>query len=342
MRDNSKSSAECLKTATLAILDERSATSSLRPEVLDLIEVFQNAGGLAADRSQDIGAGATLSSRGLALSPQMAAMCAEDYARTIAFIRGLNAAIEDSHSRISDRPARILYAGCGPYAALAVPLMSVWSPQEVSFELLDLHAESIDSAKTVIHALEFDGSVSAYRIMDAADYQASPDAPPDILVMEIMNACLEKEPQVSVTRRLLRQAPSAMIVPRSVKIDLRLVDMAKEFTGITLDKAEPAERERVPLGAVFELSRESILSWAEDTSSELPAGLIEIPSPLEERFQIMLFTTIVTHGSHRLEEYDSGLTVPRVLSFVEDIRGGDKLQFGYQLGSRPGLTCKRI
>ena len=70
---------------------------------------------------EDISGGETLTSNGLALSPTMAAMCANDFVRTIQFIRGTHAAIADIRERFPDRPARVLYAGCGPYATLAVP-----------------------------------------------------------------------------------------------------------------------------------------------------------------------------------------------------------------------------
>jgi hypothetical protein len=133
---------------------------------------------------------------------------------------------------------------------------------------------------------------------------------------------------------LLQQAPDALVVPESVEVDLRLVDVEKEYA------IDNQKRERVPLGSVFELSRESVSSWAVEATAELPAERISIEHPLESRWQPMLFTTIRTFGEHRLEDYDSGLTRPRPLPFEGAIKTGDSLQFSYRLGSAPGLVCK--
>jgi hypothetical protein len=186
-----------LKAATLTILDSTNPASSLRPEVLEIVNVFDASGGLqhrpAQEEGADISAGETLSVDGLALSPLMAAMCADDYKRTVTFIRGLHAAIAAYRTQVSGRPVRVLYAGCGPFAMLAVPLMAVLAAEEVTFELLDMHAESVASANSIIDSLELAASVSASHVMNASDYQIDRDRPPDIILLEIMNACLEKE-----------------------------------------------------------------------------------------------------------------------------------------------------
>ena len=70
--------------------------------------------------------------------------------------------------------------------------------------------------------------------------------------MELMNACLEKEPQVAITRHLLQQAPSAIIVPQSINIDANLIDAAQEFAGNV--SGQKKQRERIFLGKLFELS----------------------------------------------------------------------------------------
>jgi len=271
----------------------------------------------------------------------MAAMCADDFARTVVFLRGVHAAIHDRRSRFGHRPVRVLYAGCGPYATLALPLMSVLSPAEANFELLDLHAHSVASAQTVVGRLGLGAALGKCRVMDACDYRIDPDARPDVLVLELMNACLEKEPQVAVTRHLCTQAPDASIVPRSVKVDLRLVNPANEFGSVSAADGEAAvERERVMLGTVFELGRDSLLAWGDDSSTVLPAARIALPAVLDERLVPMLFTTIESHGGHRLQDYDSGLTMPRSLSIEGEIRAGATLHFEYQLGPSPGLRCR--
>ncbi|MBA3350936.1 MAG: hypothetical protein H0U23_00670, partial [Blastocatellia bacterium] len=133
---------EKLSSATRSILDASRPAYSLRSEVLELKAIFEQAGGLAPDTSRDISSGETLTSGGTAISPTMAAMCVDDFARTVQFIRGPHAAIQAVRTKASDRPVRVLYAGCGPWAPLAIPLMTIFAPRDLHFSLIDIHCDS--------------------------------------------------------------------------------------------------------------------------------------------------------------------------------------------------------
>ncbi|MEM9276560.1 MAG: hypothetical protein AAGA80_26980 [Cyanobacteria bacterium P01_F01_bin.143] len=341
MSNISKKSLELLRSATLKILEYRQPAYSLRPEVLEIIGVLKNVSKFQINQDRDIAKDETLTKNGLALSPTMAAMCADDYVRTIVFIRGLHDAIQDIRKCESDRPIRILYVGSGPYATLAIPLMSVFSIEEVKFEILDLHRESIESVRCLVEGLEFSEYVSNYEVIDAEYKQINPKEPPDIIIMEIMNTCLEKEPQVAITRHLLEQAPSAIMIPQSITIDANLINTAKEFAVNTSGKKKAvSQRERIFLGKVFELSRETVNSWKNEPSDKLPASSIKITSPLGNDFQPMLFTRIQVYGNHHLSEYQSGLTCPKVFPFRDSIKRGETLKFYYRLGKHPGLLCE--
>jgi hypothetical protein len=265
-------------------------------------------------REVDISSGETQTSNGLAISPKMAALCADDYMRTITFIRGMDAAILDVQNRFPGRPVRVLYAGCGPYATLAVPLMVIFPATEVTFTLLDVHPESIESARSIVDSLGVAGSVTGFETMDAAAYQASADQPPDIILMEIMRACLETEPQVAVTRHLLKQAPHAILVPEEVRVDLVLMDPSCEFDLADTELNQtPVERDRISVATVFVMNRETVKSWDKIDGNRLPAAVVQIPEPLEPRYQPMLFTTVRTYQNHLLKDYDSGLICPMQL-----------------------------
>jgi predicted RNA methylase len=295
------------------------------------------------DTPKDISDGETRTKSGLALSPVMAAMCVQDFARTVVFIRGLHAAVQDTRNQSLDRPTRVLYAGCGPYAVLAVPSMAVFSPQDVKFTILDIHPPSVDSARSVVDTLGLDEHVMSYEVIDAMHYQVQPDKTPDITVMEIMNACLEKEPQVAITRHLLDQAPQMILVPESVRVDAYLVDPSKEFTLVDpQSRLTNTDRDRIFLGTVFELSRETVKLWRSENNALLPAASIQIPDRLENRYSPMLFTNIQVYKDHRLKEHDSGLTMPRVFPYNGPIRRGDTLKFYYRLGSHPALICDSV
>lgn len=244
------------------ILDLNNPAHSLRPEVVEMTSIFANSKSVRPIPKQNISEGETRTSNGLALSPAMAAMCADDFMRTITFIRGTYAAIVDVRNRFSARPAHILYAGCGPYATLAVPLMAIFTSSEVNFTLLDLHPESIISAKSLIDTLSFSESVINWETGDASSYYVRHGQMPDIILIETMQACLESEPQVAIIRNLLSQAPEAILVPQEVRLDLKLVDPNKEFEfGAIGRNEEHSYRDRLPVGPIFVVNKESINSW---------------------------------------------------------------------------------
>jgi hypothetical protein len=259
-----------------------------------------------------------------------------DCVRTVQFIRGVHAAVADLRLRCPDRSARVLYVGCGPYATLAVPLMAIFSPQEVSFTLLDVHTESIESAKSIVDTLGFADFVTEYVTTDAGMYRIDPERTPDIIQMEIMQVCLKSEPQVAITRRMLAQAPNAVLIPQEVRIDLVLVDKSQEL------KFNPPEghrsgsqRDRIPVASVFVLNPETVDSWKDVTVDRLPAARVRIPDPMEQRYTPMLFTTIRVWQDHVLKDYNSSLTCPRTLGSV---KAGDTIQFHYELGEHPQLV----
>ena len=271
----------------------------------------------------------TWTANGLAVSPTMASMCLDDFMRTIQFMRGTHDAIVDLAKTIVDRPVRVLYAGCGPHATLALPLMTLFKCDQVVFTLVDLHSESLQSAKESVERFEL-SSVSDYVLGDVGTLEL--DQSPDLIVTEVMQASLQKEPQVAVTRHLMRQAPDAVLIPQEVRVRFELVDTAKEFS---VTQSEP-ERDRIPLGVVFALNRQ-VIDLAE-ADGVLPAATITMPDTWEDRYQPMLMTEIQVYRDHLLTDHQSGLTCPRV--YPGDAAPGSALEFVYRLGGCPGLVAK--
>jgi hypothetical protein len=327
-----------LRSVTSSILDSQRPAHSLRQVVVEMTTILTDSGTIRTARQEDISGGETRTYNGLALSPTMAAMCADDFVRTIEFIRGTHAAIVDIRKRYPDRPARVLYAGCGPYATLAVPLMAIFSPKEATFTLLDVHPESIESVKSIVDTLGLADCVANFETLDAGLYRVYPNRPPDVILMEIMQACLESEPQVAITRHLLPQAPNAILIPEEVRVDLTLVDPSREFDLDGLERnGGDIQRDRIPVASVFVVNRETVNSWKSNCSNRLPGSAGRIPDSMEQRYQPMLFTRIRVYQNHILKDYDSGLTCPRRLSIEGAIKAGDTIQFHYELGRQPRL-----
>ena len=330
-----------LRELTELLLDPQSPAYSLRTEVLALKSILSRLGPKLAEPEQNIDFGETHTSDGIAISPTMAAMCADDHARTVQFLRGTHAAIEAARAGVRDRPVRVLYAGCGPYAMLATPLMSVLSPEDAVFTLLDIHETSIESARSILEGLGLAASVDAYVTANACAFRIDAERPPDLLLMEVMQACLQVEPQVAVARHLLPQAPQAILVPEEVRVDLRFVDPRREFD---LDGGERASviagRDRSSGGTVFTLNRSTIEDWAGIAGARLPGTSVRIPDPYDTKRVPMLFTYIRVFGEHGLGDYDSGLTSPHALRLTHDLTAGQLLRFHYELGNDPELVCE--
>ena len=336
MPHTSNNAITALQKITKILLDVCSSPHELRPEVVELADVLVQ---LSDHKlTADIAEGETQTAQGVAVSPTMAAMCVEDYVRTIVFMRGLYAAIRSLQHK---KPVRVLYIGCGPYATLALPLMSILSALEVQFELLDVHKRSIESVKKMALQLGVQDHISAFTVTDAATYQVDPTQPPDVVLMEIMQVCLQKEPQVEVSRHIMAQVPQAILVPENISIELVLIDANKEFALITNDKGEIFyDRKRKSIGTVFELNCDIIQSWSSVQANVLPAATIQFPQALSECREPKLFTTVQVFGEHCLREYDSGLTCPQTVLTTETIEPGCLLHFEYLLGKEPGLTVQ--
>ena len=334
------SNLQSLQALTRQIVNTGNVAFSMRSEIVQLAELLAGLGHELVAPNQDISTGETRTLHGLAVSPKMAAMCADDYMRTVQFIRGTHAAILDVLNRYPTRPARILYAGCGPYATLAVPLMSIFSAEQVRFTLIDIHDSSIASVKAILKKLKLTDRVADIEIMDASTYQTDSDSTPDIILLELMKSCLDDEPQVAITRHLLAQAKDAILVPEEIRIDLVLVNPAVEFNLNNLESTENLNQDRIPVGTVFTLNRNSVARWEDSGNARLTGERIRLPEFSPQRYQAMLFTTITVYQDHILSHYESGLTCPKKFQSDFSFGAGDSIQFSYELGQNPTLKAE--
>lgn len=330
---------EALAAITREILRPECELRDLIPQAQALRDLFERRTQFRIAPDRDIATGQTRLANGLAISPTLAAMCARELFRTLAFIRGLAHAISDAAQ--PDRPVRVLYAGCGPYALLAVPLMAVFSREQVTFTLMDIHQECLDSANGLIESLGLSRHREDSVCADATRYRIPANQMPDVIVSETMAVCLRNEPQVSIARNLLSQAPHARMVPQSVSVEVALLNGAMEFVLLPSDHEgdiPQAKRDRVHLGTVFELDAAAIRSWEGLHGERLPAGEVTLPFPLESRYRPHLLTRIAVYGANHLCDYDCSLTVPQRLRGEADFRGGETIRFHYKIGAYPELV----
>jgi hypothetical protein len=330
-----------LAKITAILLDDTRLPYTLHQDVMALKDLIVGAQGTPTlfDNAAD---GESYTENGLAVSPKWAEMCLDEYVRTIQFLRGLNTAIQTAKSESSARPVRVLYVGCGPFATLAMPLMSIYSAEEVVFTLIDIHQESADSVMRVANTLALADRIEHIHVIDALTYQIDPANPLDILVMEIMQASLDKEMQVPVARHILAQAPSVIMVPEAIHVDVKLVQPSVEYDTMLSGDLEALARSRQTIGRVFSLTKETVADWADIKGETLPAATLKIPAFDADTHQLMMFTEIITFSQHRLNNRDTGLTAPQVHPSIVSTTPGDHIQFEYQLGLCPGLVGKLV
>jgi hypothetical protein len=285
---------------------------------------------------------------GTAISPADAGRCVLDDLRTSRYLQGICAAIRASRERNATGPIELLYAGCGPFATLALPVMTQFRSDEVRFTLVEVNAHALECARRAVRALGFDGHVRAYVQADASNYLHPPERPFDILIVEAMQRALEKEPQVAITLHLAAQlAPGRFIIPEEIVVDACLFDPATEFAQqVSGDAgASLAQRTRIDFGSLMILNAATAKQIAAGLIRQnavlcLPAVPLSVPQTTNDRLQIMLRTTVRIFGSIRLEEYESGITSPRIAFGLT----GERVTFQYLLGREPGFRwrgCQR-
>lgn len=265
----------------------------------------------------------------MAIDPWRASLSSDDRGRTAAFIRGCVRAVESILATRPERPVHLIEAGCGPLATLSTPLMTRFGPEQLQVTLIDFHQESIDSARHVVGELGFSDRLLSticgdLMAMDFADTV-------DVVVLETMYAALFREPQVALTRCLVRTLPSAIFVPESVSVDLQLLDLRLESTAIP-----PTPRRRQMLGRVFQLDRSTALNIEADNGC-LPAATINLPKTVEKGQGLFLTTTVTVFDDVAVSDYDAEITAPVGIHNAQLDWLGRELKFRYRISESPGL-----
>lgn len=276
---------------------------------------------------------ATQLASGKAISPEDAARCIQDFMRTAKFLQGLEAAIKTAQLRFPGTQIQILYAGCGPFAPLALAISTRFSATEIQFTLLDIHQESLDLAARLFQTLGLTNHVKAFVLADAATYQWPAALPLHLVVSETMQRALDKEPQVAITQNLAPQlCEGGILIPENIRVEVVLCIAAKEFP-----EAGGGDQFRIPLGVLMDLNQDTVTSELLTT-----AVVMQAPTDMAELPHCLLFTTIKVFDGFVLNAYESGLTYPMTVYPLDKIKAGEILEFQYELGTAPGFRSRRV
>lgn len=157
---------------------------------------------------------------GVALSPQGAIDCLKEYYRTVRFIKGVYAAIHDLGAIYPGQQINILYAGCGPYAPLIYPVLSLLPEDSVRVTLLDISEYSIESAISLGEMLGLSAFIHKAVVADATTYKKEAGEKIHLLISETMFRALTREPQVAIIANLAPQLEAnGIMIPQEIRID---------------------------------------------------------------------------------------------------------------------------
>ncbi|HJP91264.1 MAG TPA: hypothetical protein VJ875_04865 [Pyrinomonadaceae bacterium] len=334
-------------TGTLLLSDNH---KELNHAVLKLHSLLSGISGINDDTVDSSDSLSTALPFGEALSPINAARCVSDAARTLKFFRGIYAAWLEAQQRFTNDVIEILYAGCGPFATLVMPLATQFKADQIQITLLDIHARSLGSAQHVIETLRLSNYIRDYIQSDAASYVHP--RPLHMVITETMQKALSKEPQVAITLNLAPQlCRDGIFIPERVTIDAYLCDPHKEYMVGSRGRkgaqgvAPRVQEDRIKLGRVFELTAEKAIEVTRargnrsyDAQAKLSAEARNLPKEIAERLKLMLATTITVFDRIVIGEYESGLTHPLWFYDFSGANGGDRIEFEYDFGSSPGFN----
>lgn len=278
---------------------------------------------------------------GIALSSFDAAICLDEFIRTARFLKGTYLALLELQKRFPGQRLNILYAGCGPYATLILPLLPLFNPQELDVLLLDINNDSLRSVANLLSTAGLEDYKVGMQQADAICYQSPESRPLHMIVSETMFYALIREPQVSITQNLAPQLQKGgILIPEEINLDVVYTFHSEEPYLNSTDqftKRLPYQH-RLYAGALFSINKELDFYRSTKLPSQFESGLIELPSEFVQRPDLCIFTHLKIFDQVFLHSAESSITNPYCITSLYNLQEQTHVKLLYDFTDVPQWT----
>lgn len=315
-----------LKEQSQRLLDPQLSMDEMKAIIDEIHVAFTSFTGLSGEE-MDVGRTAAIQTAyGKALGMNYAALCLVDYKRTVAFLRGLVAAIREKQQEFPGEQIKVFYAGCGPYAPFVTLVAPLFEPSELCFSILDINPESLNTAQHLIQQLGMEEYVEKVILDDAVTCEI-PDAQQyHVLFSETLDAVLSRECYVPILCNMIPQfREGTAIVPENVQLTVTFAKRGPDGNPI----------EGTPT-LIFD-ARKAARSTFE--TRMIPESFPPERVPIERNtgiYAIVLDTIVHVFGEFQLVRDESQLTKPFAFSIDPNVPF-NTLVFTYNLKPEIGL-----
>ncbi len=272
---------------------------------------------------------------GKAISPLEAARCTWQGTRTAKFIQGVARALRSLHRQFPDESLRVLYAGCGPLAPLLLPPLSLEGMERLEVTFLDIHPESLGLAQSLATAFNLNPSRHRWLQKDAAAFAPESDTQYHLIVTEVMQQALRREPQVAVTRNLAHHLhPEGIFIPEEITLSFGWFHPGKHVRSLLNPESMQQHQWLQVMGEVFALSPKIARQWPLD-ALQLAGKTISISPPPDSNWEARIFTDIRVYEELNLTLFDCSLNMPEPIGPIDS--RSEQLSFLYEISTQPGL-----
>ena len=300
----------------------------MKKSVEDLHEIFS---AITLINAYQLNDDAIVLPGGKAISPASAAHCLLEFKRTAVFLRGIFKAISDLIEK-EKNVIQVLYAGCGPYSTLLLPLFPFFNSSKLKVTLVDINKISLNSSKKLIASLGLEDFIEDYFLDDLTTFKV--DKPYSLVVSETMQSCLENEPQIHIMRNIIPQLKKDTIfIPQEIRVDFYASNFDLFFQKSIYENRDKNIQDKIYLNNFFTINKDNVLDCS-------LSGVVNNPAGNDIYMDLGLFTFIKVYNDEELRERECSLNIPKRFTFSKD--SGSKLKFWLDITGMPKVNCITI